>query len=466
MIKKICTLTLVCLFIHAQEAKTQSMSNAVTLPPDSITPTSARLHGKFTTDGTRVGVTFSAWLTDFPSYTFLAGNFQIFEGTPGDIDVSTPFTGLTPNTTYAYKMVGSLIGNEITFTTADAPRGKVLITPLRIKNQIGYIRTMPFGVHTYATPCIDPSLGEREEPPLPPEPTTAVLARFSSRCFGFGMEMDILPYISPAQIDTYNVGIYTSTSFYPLELSWLPLDSFYIGQVTLFTAFDSVDMKTQTSFQINDPDVVSFRIIAQGPHPPEQSLTAVTRTVSFAGETFANLRSLIYPRNPAATQVWYEWGPTSSYGNQTSAEPISNSYNMSSSEHAINGLDKNSLYHFRAVAQDSNGIVYGSDQAFQTTGVTSAESVDVIPEAFALYQNYPNPFNPLTTIKYALPQRGYVSLKIFNILGQEVATLINEEQDPGYKSVEFETSNLPSGIYTYRITEGSFIDVKKMVVVK
>ena len=88
------------------------------------------------------------------------------------------------------------------------------------------------------------------------------------------------------------------------------------------------------------------------------------------------------------------------------------------------------------------------------------------PEGFTLDQNYPNPFNPTTTIRYAIPSAGQVTLTVFNMIGQEVAVLVNEVQDEGYKTVSFDASNLPSGVYTYRITAGTFSDVKKMLLVR
>jgi hypothetical protein len=89
-----------------------------------------------------------------------------------------------------------------------------------------------------------------------------------------------------------------------------------------------------------------------------------------------------------------------------------------------------------------------------------------LPKEYLLEQNYPNPFNPVTQIKYALPRPEYVTLKVYNILGQEVITLVNEMQEAGYKSVELNVSNLPSGIYIYRLNAGSFSSVKKMVLLR
>lgn len=94
------------------------------------------------------------------------------------------------------------------------------------------------------------------------------------------------------------------------------------------------------------------------------------------------------------------------------------------------------------------------------------EQIHSLPVQFALQQNFPNPFNPTTTIKYQLPQQSHVVLKVYNIIGQEVKTLVNEEQPAGFKTVEFNASSLASGIYFYRIQAGSFVDVKKLLLLK
>ena len=85
---------------------------------------------------------------------------------------------------------------------------------------------------------------------------------------------------------------------------------------------------------------------------------------------------------------------------------------------------------------------------------------------YELYQNYPNPFNPSTSIKYTLEKQGMVTIKIFDILGREVATLINEEQSAGNHTLRFDAKNLSSGAYFYRIESGSFIQVNKMMLLK
>jgi subtilisin-like proprotein convertase family protein len=89
-----------------------------------------------------------------------------------------------------------------------------------------------------------------------------------------------------------------------------------------------------------------------------------------------------------------------------------------------------------------------------------------IPNYYSLSQNYPNPFNPSTNIKYTIPKSGAVSLKVFDVLGKEVAVLVNEMKQPGVYDVDFNASHLASGIYFYRIEAGDYTAVKKMMLVK
>jgi hypothetical protein len=93
-------------------------------------------------------------------------------------------------------------------------------------------------------------------------------------------------------------------------------------------------------------------------------------------------------------------------------------------------------------------------------------TVDLPDDFNLLEQNYPNPFNPTTDIKYSINKAGLVSIKVYDILGIEIATLVNEKQQPGNYSVRFNASHLPSGIYIYRIISGSFSATKKMILLK
>jgi hypothetical protein len=98
--------------------------------------------------------------------------------------------------------------------------------------------------------------------------------------------------------------------------------------------------------------------------------------------------------------------------------------------------------------------------------VTSVDDENVLVTDYKLNQNYPNPFNPTTTISYQIPVENHVTLKIYDVLGAEVATLINAKQAAGSYDVTFNASNLASGIYFYKIESGNFVSVKKLVLLK
>ena len=82
------------------------------------------------------------------------------------------------------------------------------------------------------------------------------------------------------------------------------------------------------------------------------------------------------------------------------------------------------------------------------------------------YQNYPNPFNPRTIISYQLPVSGNVVLKVYDVLGNEITTLVNEEKPVGYYETNWNASNLPSGVYFYQLKAGDFVQTRKMILLK
>ena len=89
-----------------------------------------------------------------------------------------------------------------------------------------------------------------------------------------------------------------------------------------------------------------------------------------------------------------------------------------------------------------------------------------MPIEYALDQNYPNPFNPSTKIKYSVPQNGLVTIVVYDLTGQQVATLLSEVKEPGNYEVNFNTSGLSSGVYFYKMTANNFSQVKKMSILK
>ena len=131
-----------------------------------------------------------------------------------------------------------------------------------------------------------------------------------------------------------------------------------------------------------------------------------------------------------------------------------------------NGLLNAEELSYRLKQIDIDGASeYSKVATVQLTGITGVND-ESVPVEFALLQNYPNPFNPTTIIKYQVASSQNVSLKIYNMLGQEVANLVNKIQNPGSYEIPFDASELTSGTYFYRLQAGNFVSVKKMVLIK
>jgi ligand-binding sensor domain-containing protein len=118
------------------------------------------------------------------------------------------------------------------------------------------------------------------------------------------------------------------------------------------------------------------------------------------------------------------------------------------------------------VDKNNNVWIAGSNIVTKIDYTTDVEKTESLPSSFQLMQNYPNPFNPETVISYQLPASSYVSLKVYDTLGKEVSTLVNEEKQPGKYEVKFDASRLSSGMYFYKLNAGGFSQTKKMTLIK
>ena len=157
----------------------------------------------------------------------------------------------------------------------------------------------------------------------------------------------------------------------------------------------------------------------------------------------------------APIQGWEKIGFVNGHGNNNSPK----NYSFTDKD-VLNGS-----YSYRLKQIDTDGKYEYSKEVEVT--------IDNLPTQFELSQNYPNPFNPSTVISYALPSKEFVQLKVFNVLGNEIATLVNEVQEAGNYKVEFNpassksTSGAPAtGVYFYRLEAGSFVESRKMTLVK
>src|SRR5690606_29886642 len=133
------------------------------------------------------------------------------------------------------------------------------------------------------------------------------------------------------------------------------------------------------------------------------------------------------------------------------------------------GIHSNATISWNIV--DSDGYLYASANGlglYKSNSIVTSTDSQPLPEkiSFKLEQNYPNPFNPTTTISYQIKEGGLVKLKVYDILGKEVATLVKEEQPNGNYSVKFDASNLPSGVYMYSLRVNNFSENRKMILLK
>ncbi|MFZ1322637.1 MAG: S8 family serine peptidase [Ignavibacteria bacterium] len=155
-------------------------------------------------------------------------------------------------------------------------------------------------------------------------------------------------------------------------------------------------------------------------------------------------------------------------GNLVTASPTQNPFTPAPNQWATKkyalpiGTD---LIRFKAVSAYGNNLYL--DNICKVNGTTGISNLNLdIPFEYSLSQNYPNPFNPTTKINFSIPVNGFVTLKIYDVLGKEVMTLVNEQKPAGNYATEFNGANLSSGVYFFRMEAGEFIDVKRMMLIK
>ena len=179
--------------------------------------------------------------------------------------------------------------------------------------------------------------------------------------------------------------------------------------------------------------------------------------------------SWILPAKSASTLTYdVQYSKTADFSNE-----VTTAGNVDKASVDVNNLDKNAVYYWRVASKTGNGDVssYSAPTSFNTGAITSVEEKETLPATFELSQNYPNPFNPTTIINFALPKNSFVTLKVYDMLGREVKTLIDREISAGVHSFNWNAENnsgqkVTSGVYIYRISAGEFTAVKKMVLIK
>ncbi|MEZ4822815.1 MAG: T9SS type A sorting domain-containing protein, partial [Ignavibacteria bacterium] len=175
----------------------------------------------------------------------------------------------------------------------------------------------------------------------------------------------------------------------------------------------------------------------------ERNVTLHWSTTSESNNSGFNIE-----RSVANSSEWTKVGHLNGFG----SSELSHSYSFTDRSLATGS------YSYRLKQIDYNG----NFEYFNLMG----EVIIGTPNEFSLIQNYPNPFNPTTSIDFNMPNDGFVSLKIYNTSGKEVATLVNETRSAGYYTVNFNAANLSSGVYYYRLESNGVSKVMKMALIK
>jgi hypothetical protein len=168
-----------------------------------------------------------------------------------------------------------------------------------------------------------------------------------------------------------------------------------------------------------------------------------------------------HPGFPGVDTYWFEWASDSLF---TDSRIDSTGLDtLSVAAPLVNGK----TYWWKVRAHNSYGWgPFSEVWQFRRVLIAGIDPGENIPTEYSLSQNFPNPFNPSTVIKYGLPAQSHVVLEVFDIMGQRVALLVNEMQDPGFHEVQFEREGLASGLYLYRIKAGNFTETKKLILLR
>lgn len=243
-----------------------------------------------------------------------------------------------------------------------------------------------------------------------------------------------------------NNFIYNGTNFPNQQMSAIVGNSIYIFGGTLNGLLKSI-----YEYKIDSNEFIDF---SSDLSSPRAGGTAVR-------DEYSNNVYLIggFDEGNAALAVVEKFNPVVDANNIESAPSL---INERTNPAAV--FYEGSIYVFGG--QDVGGNVVKKIEKLDLYAVTEIDDFKTVPYSISLKQNYPNPFNPTTVIAYEISNKSFVNLKVFDVLGNEVKELINENKQPGYYEVQFNAEDLTSGIYFYQLKAGNFYETKKMVVLK
>ncbi|MCX6134946.1 MAG: T9SS type A sorting domain-containing protein [Ignavibacteriales bacterium] len=254
-------------------------------------------------------------------------------------------------------------------------------------------------------------------------------------------------------------------------------DSVLNGRLRLFETMRRAVANFNSGFNIPEPPFppATFNVRGGGdrialswdPNPKESANGFVGYRVYRATGRADSTYRMIYQcggSKPTGPNIRYDTTKTYAFSDLTAIRGISYYYYITSFGNAFAGDAATRTPAAPAGLESSLFYTKTNDPA--TTVLVGIKNESAIPTMFSLVQNFPNPFNPSTTVSYSLPKRAIVSIRIFNTLGQEVALLVNELKEAGTYQLAWNASNVPSGIYFYRLQGGEYMETKKMILLR
>jgi hypothetical protein len=422
-------------------ANSSSISVA-TNSASSITTTGATLNGTVDANGTNTTVTFDYGTT--PSYgTTVTADQSPLSGS-GAVAVFKAITGLSPGILYHYRAVGvsnsvATNGEDQTFatlyTTPSTQVTSILLPSTADGTQLNVSWTNGNG--TNRAVFMKQGTGVITNPSN--NTTYTASANWNSKGTQLGSSGYYCIYTGTG--NSISVTNTTGNTEYTIQAFEYNGTS---GSEQYNTGTSTGNPHTQTSLPV---ELTSFIASIE-----ENSVKLNWSTI-----TEVNNYGFYVERRKENEQNFYEVKDGFIPGHGSTLEPQSYSF-------VDNTITEVGTYYYRLRQVDNDGLLNYSSPISVTISTLGVD--EQLPLTYKLEQNYPNPFNPVTTIKYSLPSKSFVSLKVYNLLGNEVATLVNSYQDEGYKNVKFDGSNLSSGIYIYKIKAGNYSEVKRMLLVR
>lgn len=306
----------------------------------------------------------------------------------------------------------------------------------------------------------------------PPFPTTFFKPRLMIRDDGAGnLQFGITKAVTGSAVYTTTTYSYNTTYLLVIKYEFFPGDSNDVAHLFINPALGSEPpIADLTSTDIIPDDSIAAVCLRQGSNAYTVQVDGITVGTSWSSTVPVELTSFTAISN--GNTITLNWSTATELnnsgfevqrtvaGNEFVTIGFVAGYGTTTESKNYKFIDANltsGFYTYRLKQVDFDGTFSYSNEV----------NVDVTaPVRFELAQNYPNPFNPSTTIKFAIPQSAEVTLKVYNALGQEVSTLINQFMESGLHTINFDAGKLNSGIYFYKLDAGQYSDVRKMTLIK